>query len=90
MSRARASRRAAGFARLAICGCALLAFGCVSAARDDVAEARGRYERCVAAAGEPACAAERERVLSAERAYQADAQRAWGCNPAQDDCPPKR
>ncbi|HEU4430768.1 MAG TPA: hypothetical protein VFT98_18550 [Myxococcota bacterium] len=69
---------------------ASLAVGCVGAARDDVAQARARYERCVAAASEAECAPERERVLAAERAYQAEAQRAWGCNPAQPDCPQKR
>jgi len=69
---------------------ALLALACVGAARDDVAAARERYERCVAAAGEAKCAAEKERVLAAERAYQAGAQRAWGCGPAQPDCPPTR
>jgi hypothetical protein len=69
---------------------ASLALGCVSAARDDVAAARERYARCVAAVGEAKCVAERERVLAAERAYEENAQRAWGCSPAQPDCPPTR
>lgn len=74
-------------------GVALLtagAFACVGAARDAAAEARARYERCVAAAGERACRAEKERALAAERTYQEQAQRAWGCDPSQPDCPTRR
>ena len=69
---------------------ALLAVGCVSDARDDALEARGAYERCVAADGERACRAQKERMLAAERAYQEAARRAWGCDPAQPDCVPPR
>jgi len=90
VSRAWGASRALPGVRFAACAGALLALGCVSAAHDDVAEARARYERCVAAAGEAACTAEKERVLASERDYQADAQRAWGCNPTQPDCPQKR
>jgi hypothetical protein len=69
---------------------ALAGAACVTAARDDVAAARARYEQCVAAANERACRAEKERLLAAERAYQEQAQRAWGCDPALPDCPPRR
>jgi hypothetical protein len=68
----------------------LAALGCVSRARDDAAAARALYERCVAESGERACAPERERMLAAQRAYQESAQRAWGCDPAQGDCPTRR
>lgn len=69
---------------------ALLALGCVSAARNDMAQARARYEQCVAASSERECRAEKEHKLAAERAYQESAQRAWGCDPVQADCPPRR
>jgi hypothetical protein len=85
MSGAARARTLAGVALLAA-----LVLGCVSAARDDAAEARARYERCVAAAGERACRAEKERALAAERTYHAQAQRAWGCDPSQPDCPTRR
>ncbi len=75
---------------LAIALAALLALACVSDARDDMAEARTRYEQCVTATSEAKCSAEKERMLATERAYQENAQRAWGCDPAQPDCPPKR
>jgi len=68
----------------------LLASACVSAARDDMQLARDAYARCVAAGGERACAAEKARMLAAERAYEEQAQRAWGCNPAHEECPPRR
>lgn len=71
-------------------GVTIAALGCVGLSRDRAAEARGRYERCVAAASERACQPEKERMLAAQRAYQEDAQRAWGCDPAQPDCPPRR
>jgi hypothetical protein len=29
-------------------------------------------------------------MLAAQRAYQESAQRAWGCDPAQGDCPTRR
>jgi hypothetical protein len=73
-----------------VLGALMLTLGCVTAARDDAAEARARYAQCVAASGEPACRAERERALAAERTYQEQAMRAWGCDPAQADCPPAR
>ncbi|MBM4383081.1 MAG: hypothetical protein FJ091_06885 [Deltaproteobacteria bacterium] len=69
---------------------ALLASACVSGARDDMQLARDAYERCVAAEGERACTAQKERMLAAERAYAEQAQRAWGCSPAHADCPPRR
>ena len=75
------------FAALAASG---LSLACVSAAHNDVAEARARYERCVSDASAAECRAEKERMLAAERTYQESAQRAWGCDPDQQECPPKR
>ena len=69
---------------------ALLALGCVSGAHNDMAETRARYEQCLTATSEAKCSAEKERMLAAERAYQESAQRAWGCDPAQADCPTRR
>jgi hypothetical protein len=74
---------ATGIALLGVAACASDAHGRANAARAD-------YERCVAAASEGECRAERERMLAAERAYQETAQRAWGCDPAQPDCPTPR
>lgn len=69
---------------------ALALAACVSDAHRAAREARARYERCVAAASESECRAEKERMLAAERAYQEGAQQVWGCDPAQGECPPKR
>jgi hypothetical protein len=84
----RANRTAlAAFAALTA---ALLGLACVSGARGDMLEARTRFEKCVGATSAAKCGAEKERMLAAERAYQENAQRAWGCDPAQPDCPTKR
>ena len=90
MSGAPLARNAARWLCLTAAFAAASALACVSAAHDDAAEARARYERCVAAASERECSAERERMLAAERAYQESAQRVWGCSPGQPDCPPDR
>ncbi len=85
---ARRVARAAGVLSASVVALAVL--GCVTRARDEAAAARTRYEACVAESGERACAAERERMLAAQRTYQESAQRAWGCDPAQGDCPTRR
>ena len=77
-------------AALAALTAALLGLACVSGARGVMVEARARYEQCVTGASEAKCSAEKERMLAAERTYQENAQRAWGCDPAQQDCPTKR
>ena len=77
-------------AALAPLTAALLGLACVSGARSAMVEARARYEQCVAAASKAKCSAEKERMLAAERTYQGNAQRAWGCDPGQPDCPPNR
>jgi hypothetical protein len=82
---------ALGVLRAAATGIALLGVAaCASDAHRRASAARADYERCVAGAGEGECRAERERMLAAERAYQESAQRAWGCDPAQPDCPTRR
>lgn len=78
------------FGRAAATAVFLLALGCASAAHRDFVAARSGYQQCVAAAGEAKCAAERERMLAAERAYQDAARRGWACDPAQPDCPTPR
>ena len=83
-------RNPIAFAALAAMTAALLALGCVSGARSDMLEARARYRQCATATSEAQCRAEEERMLAAERTYQESAQRAWGCDPAQQDCPTKR
>jgi uncharacterized membrane protein len=75
-------------AALVLAGLSVLA--CVSDAHEAMTEARARYEQCLAAASERECVAEKERMLAAERSYQETAQRAWGCDPTQPDCPPRR
>ncbi len=69
---------------------ALATSACVTRAHNEMVAARTQYEQCVAAQSKRACAAEKERMLAAERAYQGSAQRAWGCDPAQTDCPTSR
>jgi hypothetical protein len=84
-------RRAPQRARtLALAIALVFAAACVSYAHSRAREARARYERCIAAAGESACQSEKERMLAAERGYQAEALRVWGCDPSQPDCPPDR
>jgi hypothetical protein len=64
----------------------------VSQERRDAAAARQAVERCVAEHSEsaPECVALRERQLAAQRRYQENAKRAWGCDPAQEQCPTPR
>jgi len=83
-------RRSDGVARGAGLALALAGLACVSDAHEAASAARARYERCVAAASERECIAEKERMLAAERAYQESSQRVWGCQPTHSDCPPQR
>lgn len=66
---------------------ALAPLACASAALRDYREARDRYDACVASSGPESCAAERERMLAAEHAYEDAAAHGWGCDPKQPDCP---
>ena len=78
--------------RFAAVAFAIGAAGCVSAERNDVAEARAAYEQCLEAhaGSDRECAALRERLKAAQDRYQNDAQRAWGCVPDDGDCPTHR
>jgi hypothetical protein len=71
---------------------ALAATGCVTQQRDDVTRARQAYALCVDEhpASHAECEALRDRLLAAQQRYEADAQRAWGCDPSSPDCPPRR
>jgi hypothetical protein len=86
----RKSTQRSVLAAVAALTAALLGLACVSGARSAMAEARTRYEQCVTGASEAKCSAEKERMLATERTYQENAQRAWGCDPAHQDCPTKR
>jgi hypothetical protein len=85
-----AARAVQWAASIAFTLAALTTLACVSDAHEAASAARARYEQCVAAASERECAAEKERMLAAERAYQETSQQVWGCQPTQPDCPPQR
>jgi hypothetical protein len=65
---------------------------CVSQEHSDVREAQRAYDQCVAeqATSQSDCEPLQERVRAAERRYESNAQGAWGCNPAQAECPTPR
>ncbi len=65
---------------------------CVSQEHSEVREAQSAYEQCIAehSATKADCAALQERVRAAERRYESNSQSAWGCNPAQTECPTQR
>ena len=71
---------------------ALALFGCVAQQKSDLAAARDAYDECLAAhAGdERPCAPLQERLRAAQKRYEDDAQRAWGCVPDHGDCPSHR
>jgi hypothetical protein len=65
---------------------------CVTAQRRDAETAREAWAACVARQSEdaPECIALQQRALAAQQRYQDDAKRAWGCDPAQEQCPTPR
>jgi hypothetical protein len=71
---------------------ALALLACVSAEHDEAARAEKAYRECVALhpRSSPACASLEERMLAAQRRYQESSRRAWGCDPAQEQCPTPR
>jgi len=73
-------------------GLCLLLLGCVSAEHAEVEEAQREKERCVATRGEshPTCRALAERLKAAQKTYEARSRQAWGCDPAQEQCPTPR
>jgi hypothetical protein len=71
---------------------ALIFAACVTVQRRDAETAREAYAACVARQSEdaPECIALQQRALAAQQRYQDDAKRAWGCDPAQEQCPTPR
>jgi len=66
--------------------------GCVTQERRELAEARKAYDRCVRelSASQPECIALDEKRRMLQKQYEDHAQRAWGCDPSVDTCPPPR
>ncbi len=82
--------RAATLVAAAIACAALL--GCIGPDQRAAEAARERYEACVArrSADHPECRAERDAMMAAQARYEQSARRAWGCNPANEECPRDR
>jgi len=70
----------------------VLALGCVANEYNEVARIRDAHARCVAdrGASDGECDALEQRKLEEERRYHDSARRAWGCDPAQEQCPTPR
>jgi len=66
--------------------------GCVATEHGEVAAAREAWAACVAAKSESHadCRALQERLRATERRYEEHSRRAWGCDPAQEECPTPR
>jgi uncharacterized protein involved in exopolysaccharide biosynthesis len=66
--------------------------GCVTKERHELAEARKAYDQCVRelSASQPECIALDEKRRMLQKQYEDRAQRAWGCDPNGDTCPPAR
>ena len=66
--------------------------GCVMAQRQEVMTARSELERCQAEhpKADPECTHLVERLKAAQRNYETRARQAWGCDPAQEECPTPR
>ncbi len=78
-----------------LAGAALLtmaSLSCVSREHNEVKLAREAYDQCVAehSASYPGCVSLRDRLLDAQRRYRDSSRRAWGCDPAQEQCPTPR
>jgi hypothetical protein len=71
---------------------AVLVLGCVSAEHREVEATLLEKQRCVATRSEshPDCQRLAERVKSAQQIYEVRARHAWGCDPAQEQCPTPR
>lgn len=78
--------------RALVTALAIAAAGCVAGERSDLAAAQAAYDQCVEqrTAGDPECAALRERLRAAQQRYETSAQRAWGCVPEHGECPAHR
>ncbi len=65
---------------------------CVVAERREVMTAKAELERCQAERSEadPECLEFVERLKTSQRNYEARSRQAWGCDPAQEECPTQR
>jgi len=66
--------------------------GCVLQQLEEAEDAEVAYQRCVVQNGEgdPECTLLQERKRQAQRRYEDDSKRLWGCHPQQEECPTKR
>lgn len=70
----------------------VLGSGCLFDQSRAMKEARAKYDECVRDHphdAERACAVERAEVDARSERYEADAERAWGCNGQTSDCDPR-
>lgn len=85
MARRLLSRRA-----LALGLVTALGLACVAREQQRLNDAREEWQRCLERAAPGGCEAERSRYEAANREYEERARRAWGCDPAQEECPTPR
>lgn len=66
--------------------------GCVSREKRDVEAAKEALDECRAEYGEdhPACKPLVDRLTTSQGIYEKKARDAWGCDPAQEECPTRR
>ncbi len=66
--------------------------GCVAGPHAELEEARDAYRECRSkhADDASACASERQAYETAAERYERLSRQAWGCDPAQEDCPTPR
>ena len=65
---------------------------CLMAERREVMAAKADLERCQVerSEGDPECLEIAERLKASQQNYETRARQAWGCDPAQDECPTPR
>jgi len=70
----------------------VLALGCVADEHGEVTRAWDAHALCVEERGasDGECEALAQRKLEAERRYHESSRKAWGCDPAQEQCPTPR
>jgi len=69
---------------------AALGLACVAGEQQRLNDAREAWERCLERDAPGGCEAERARYQAASREYEERARSAWGCDPAQEECPTPR
>ena len=65
---------------------------CLMAERREVMAAKADLERCQIekSQADPECLEIAERLKTSQQNYEARARQAWGCDPAQEECPTPR